>query len=631
MATGRLTDIIKARRESGKGIASSLAGGFKERLKEKFDIKRALPQGGLLTALFPKLKAYKAQLTNSPSGESAGVGAAPAGGDSLSSSKSLLDSISVSTKIISKNSMALPLIQKNTNLMSQTLKKIVKAMQVKKKFVPITKKTPVLTKSGVSPSSIDEEGDDKKSFFEKLIGLLTSALISISALITKTLIGLSGKIVQGVIYGFKGLFKIATFASGLLLSLLKPLLAIVFSSVGIGLILTAGVAAALYNLYKFAPSRSNLEQRESDINKLKMGYATGDLKTIEPDSVRDLRLSTGLFYGDEKDYLNKKIGEVAPKDIMPNVESTSNTQDLSGTLAVGDDIALGLALTGKIDSAKMDDVAEGRNTSDVLKLIEDNLKEDKNYYQLKHVVLSTGISNSVDMKTGKVNPSAYGDIQKQISKLKEAGAVVTVLGTGPNKAYDGIDEKLKEISELYKTTAVSFKPIASDKDKLINTSGLEFNSDRINPTKEHMEALATELAGKTPKMFTPNMPVAGQTTTPSISPGQMDSDLANSNIHSADKEPPASTAPNQVLSNSARGNVASFIDPNTLINETRVLSDVSRKNNNNQTVMFDNAELEKFLVGELGRMKNTLNNDHPDVLVSWKKQIRTWIGSQEAF
>ena len=59
MATGRLTEIIKSRRESGEGITSSLAGGLKERLKEKFDIRRALPQGGLLTSLFPKLKAYK--------------------------------------------------------------------------------------------------------------------------------------------------------------------------------------------------------------------------------------------------------------------------------------------------------------------------------------------------------------------------------------------------------------------------------------------------------------------------------------------------------------------------------------------------------------------------------------------
>ena len=66
MENNSLTDIVKSRRESGKGIASSLGGALKEKVKEKLDWKRALPQGGLLTALFPKLTAYKAQKANSP-------------------------------------------------------------------------------------------------------------------------------------------------------------------------------------------------------------------------------------------------------------------------------------------------------------------------------------------------------------------------------------------------------------------------------------------------------------------------------------------------------------------------------------------------------------------------------------
>ena len=56
MATSRLTEIVKARRESGEGVTSSLAGGIKERLKEKLDPRRMFNQNGLLTALFPKLK-----------------------------------------------------------------------------------------------------------------------------------------------------------------------------------------------------------------------------------------------------------------------------------------------------------------------------------------------------------------------------------------------------------------------------------------------------------------------------------------------------------------------------------------------------------------------------------------------
>ena len=620
MATGRLTDIIKARRESGEGIASSLVGGSKERLKEKFDIRRALPQGGLLTALFPKLKAYTSKSISDKKLK-------PVVSESdTSKTQPLFESINFNTKIIAQNSKALPLIQKDTALMSQTLKKIVKAMQVRKKFVPITKKAPVLTKT-TGPIGLEKIKNDDRSFFGSLIRLLTGSLLSIGSLITKTLTGLSEKIVTGIVDGFKGLFRIAYFASSLLLGLLKPLLAIVFSKVGIGLILTAGIIAALY---KFAPDRSELEQRDSDINKLKMAYATGTLTTQESDLVRDARLSTGLFYSNEKEYLKQSSGQVAPKDIMPDVAPGEGTQNLSGTLAVGDDIASGLIETGIVDGVidADGDGFKGRNTSDVLKSIEDNLKEDKNYYRLKHVILSTGISNSVDMKTGKVNPSAYEDIQKQISKLKAAGAVVTVLGTGPNKAYNKIDGKLKEISNLHGPT-VSFRPITSAKDKLFNTSGLEFNLDKINPTEKTLSNLASGLVGKTSEMFNPNMPVGGQITTPSISPGQMDSDLVQqniSNIQSADEEPPP--APEQLQTSSSYSNNLTPNQKAATENYNRLVKEAFNNSLGSLETMLDDDELTTHI---MERMKDTLDINHPDVLESWKKQIQAWIGSQHAF
>lgn len=252
-----LTDIIKSRREAGEGVFSSLGGAAKERLKEKFDIKRDLPQGGLLTALFPKLMAYKAQQLNPPSGESAGVGAAPAGGDSLSSSKSLLDSISVSTKIISKNSMALPLIQKDTNLMRQTLKKIVKAMQARKKVVPTSKTTPVITKttdSGATTGDLEPEKEQEKKQknpIEKLIEMIKETFNDIKTKLTQLLLDLPGKIVSGIVTGIKALFTGAKIASSFLLSILKPLLGLVFSKVGLALLLAAGVFYALYKASQY--------------------------------------------------------------------------------------------------------------------------------------------------------------------------------------------------------------------------------------------------------------------------------------------------------------------------------------------------------------------------------------------
>jgi hypothetical protein len=90
--------------------------------------------------------------------------------------------------------MALPLIQKDTNLMRQTLKKIVKAMQVRKKIVPISKVTPVTSKTtdkGVTSGELETVKDEpkkEKGPIDKLIGMIKDAFEEIKNSITKTLI-----------------------------------------------------------------------------------------------------------------------------------------------------------------------------------------------------------------------------------------------------------------------------------------------------------------------------------------------------------------------------------------------------------------------------------------------------------
>lgn len=111
MNDNSLTDIVKSRREAGEGVFSSLGGAAKERLKEKLDFKRILPQGGLLTALFPKLKAYKAQKAASP-------------GDKV------LKNIDTDFKLFSKNSEKLENIAINLLLMKREINKLAKLEKV---------------------------------------------------------------------------------------------------------------------------------------------------------------------------------------------------------------------------------------------------------------------------------------------------------------------------------------------------------------------------------------------------------------------------------------------------------------------------------------------------------------------
>ena len=111
MNDNSLTDIVKSRREAGEGVFSSLGGAAKERLKEKLDFKRILPQGGLLTALFPKLKAYKAQKAASP-------------GDRV------LKNIDTDFKLFAKNSEKLENIAINLLLMKREINKLAKLEKV---------------------------------------------------------------------------------------------------------------------------------------------------------------------------------------------------------------------------------------------------------------------------------------------------------------------------------------------------------------------------------------------------------------------------------------------------------------------------------------------------------------------
>ena len=160
MATGRLTDIIKARRKSGEGVASSLAGGFKERLKEKFDPRNIFKQDGLLTSLFPKLKAYRSQDLVPEKADAATPGTKPRStGNSKDSLKPLFISIEKSTKTIAKNNASLNLIQRDTNLMKQTLSKIVKIISGRKKETKVVPKKTEPTQIAGVPQA--EEEDDK--------------------------------------------------------------------------------------------------------------------------------------------------------------------------------------------------------------------------------------------------------------------------------------------------------------------------------------------------------------------------------------------------------------------------------------------------------------------------------------
>lgn len=363
MATGRLTEIIKARRESGLGVTSSLAGSVKERLKEKFDPRRLFNQNGILTALFPKLRSYRANISGQKSSGDVLNQPSPSS-DSLSATNPLFQSINTSTKIIAKNSMVLPLIQKDTNLMKQTLKKIVKAMQVKKKLVSATRTMPVpvrnvpVTEARVLETEREEPEKDKGPLV-LLAAMIMETFNEIRKAITKTLTELPGKIVSGIVSGIKGLFTATKIASSVLLSILRPLLGLIFSPAGFALLLAAGV---FYSLYKFSNFLSKKVAEEvPNMNVLTPKEASAALTSSSRDLIAfaskaagrktPFTLEESVAYLEDQVKNGKKIAEEGSNLIVEKsrLESILKSGDKSKIEAEG-----GVdAIEGKISNLKI--------------------------------------------------------------------------------------------------------------------------------------------------------------------------------------------------------------------------------------------------------------------------------------
>lgn len=122
MAT--LASVVRKYRQGGRGIAGSLAGGIGEKLKERMDPRRLLfKQDGMMTALFPSLKAFQAK----------GAGEKSVGGATsellstgITALQPIMESIDINTRISAKNSTVLPMMGRDMNVMRQNIVKLVK-------------------------------------------------------------------------------------------------------------------------------------------------------------------------------------------------------------------------------------------------------------------------------------------------------------------------------------------------------------------------------------------------------------------------------------------------------------------------------------------------------------------------
>lgn len=202
-----LTELVRKRRQSGGSVSGSLSYGLKERAKETFDPRRIFKQDGLMTALFPKLRAYKSGKVDSINRAAPKLSA-----PEISSSEPILDLIQQNTKISAKNSLVLPAIHRDVNVMRQNIIKLVKlkdgeatnkadmwfmkASTMEAAYENRLKTKP--TKKDDKKPTIDKDKDSKKEtgfigqILEKVTGLLKPILGVISTISKSVLFILAG-------------------------------------------------------------------------------------------------------------------------------------------------------------------------------------------------------------------------------------------------------------------------------------------------------------------------------------------------------------------------------------------------------------------------------------------------------
>jgi hypothetical protein len=254
--TSRLAEIVSSRRVQGSGVTAALAGGIKERLKEKFDPRQLINQQGLLTALFPGLRAYSAR-----TGAVDKISKSSLQSTSFDEIKPILETISFNTKITAKNTMVLPALHRDVNVIRQNMVKLVKVKggdartKADMYFVKAKEREDKYERElrkERAKSSINKllDKDDEKSDKKGLLGTILSAVLKGINLVIKAIVGL-GKAIIGT-FQLLGelLINVISSAVGFLMDTILGLAG--FLKTGLGLALEAFFGKKILEFFKGA-------------------------------------------------------------------------------------------------------------------------------------------------------------------------------------------------------------------------------------------------------------------------------------------------------------------------------------------------------------------------------------------
>jgi hypothetical protein len=179
----KLSEIVSRRRSSGQSRTGALFGSLKDKVKETIDPRQIFNQTGILTALFPSLKAYKADSKPQKFNNTG----APSWLD-VKTKNVQVEKIEKNTEIFAKNSMYFSEIARDINVSRINVGKLVKLVSpaAAEKTDMYYKKTSEMEKSyeskfkSESKKSTRVDNKSKKSSFSwiKMIGLIGTVGVS---------------------------------------------------------------------------------------------------------------------------------------------------------------------------------------------------------------------------------------------------------------------------------------------------------------------------------------------------------------------------------------------------------------------------------------------------------------------
>jgi hypothetical protein len=123
MAT--LADLVKRQRRTGASASGALLTAVGQKTLEAIDPRKMFNQTGLLTALFPSLKAYKTDAQKSRV-DSASKELSGSTTPLLEQMVMKLDGLDLTMRLVAKNTMTMPAMSRDMNIMRQNVVKLVK-------------------------------------------------------------------------------------------------------------------------------------------------------------------------------------------------------------------------------------------------------------------------------------------------------------------------------------------------------------------------------------------------------------------------------------------------------------------------------------------------------------------------